>query len=109
MRAQRYEVGNVITLQDFEDALNLILHTYEGLDDFMKEVSSNPWEQQQLKIKKILKSFQKGTQAELWKLFVSQGIPENVIEAHMLQLRNAGLIEMDTTSGTLKYAYKGEE
>jgi hypothetical protein len=108
MRAQRYEVGNVITERDFEDALNLLLYTYDGLDDFMREVSSNPWEQQQMKVKKVLQSFQTGSQSTLWKMFVAQGIPENVIEAHMLQLRNAGLVEMDATSGTMKYTYKGE-
>lgn len=108
MRAQRYEPGNIITLQDFEDALNLLVHTYEGLDDFMREVSSDPWQQQQIKIKRILRSFVSGSQTTLWKMFVAQGIPENVIEAHMLQLRNAGEVEIDLTGPKPVYRYKGE-
>lgn len=108
MRAQRYEIGNVITLRDFEDALNLLLYTYEGLDDFMREVSSDPWQQQQIKIKRILQSFQRGPSQTLWKMFVAQGIPENVIEAHMAQLRNAGEVELSLDKNKPFYIYKGD-
>lgn len=108
MRAQRYAVGNIITLQDFEDALNLLEYTYDGLADFMREVSSNPWEQQQIKVKRVLQRFKRGSQADLWKQFIGEGIPETVIEAHMLQLRNAGLIEIDMTSSPTQYIYKGD-
>lgn len=90
MRAQRYELGNIITYEDFNDALTLLTDAYGEIGDFMKEVSSSPWESMQFRIKKILSSFKEGTQAQLWRKLSAAGIPESVLDMQMQQLLKTG-------------------
>lgn len=110
MRAQRYERGSVITEDDFNDALTLLTDAYGEIGDFMKEVSSSPWESMQFKIKKILASFKQGTQSELWKRLSAAGIPESVLDMQMQQLLKTGdLVRYyGENDKTVYYAYNPE-
>jgi hypothetical protein len=107
IRAQRYEKGNIITLKDFDDALNLLTDAYGEISDFMKEVSSSSWEVMQIKIKRILRDFQRGTQADLWKLFSKAGIPESILEIQLQQLLKTGDLTrfVSDQQGTIIYEY----
>lgn len=110
IRAQRYERGNTITLQDFKDALTLLTDAYGEIGDFMKEVSSNQWEIMQIQIKRILQHFQKGTQKQLWRRFSAAGIPESILEVQIQQLLKTGNLSRSVDKdGTIIYEYKEVE
>lgn len=107
IRAQRYERGNVITLQDFKDALTLLTDAYGEIGDFMKEVSSNQWESMQIQIKRILQHFKKGTQKQLWRRFSAAGIPEAILEVQIQQLLKTGnLSRRVEKDGNIIYEYQ---
>lgn len=106
MRAQRYERGNTITLADFKDALNLLTDAYGEIGDFMKEVSSNPWESMQIQIKRILQHFKVGTQSQLWRKFAAAGIPEAVLDIQIQQLlKTQQLTRRVEADGNIIYEY----
>jgi hypothetical protein len=109
MRAQRYEPGTLITLQDFRDALNLLTDAYGEIGDFMKEVSSNPWETMQIRIKRILKHFNHGDQKTLWRKFIAAGIPDSVLEMQLNQLIKAGVVDRYIENGIVHFAYKEDK
>jgi len=106
MRAQRYEIGTLITLQDFKDALMLLTDAYGEIGDFMKEVSSNPWETMQIRIKRILQQFKSGDQRTLWRKFITAGIPDSVLEMQMTQLMKAGVVIRTVDDGHIHFTYK---
>ena len=105
MRAQRYDPGTLITLNDFKDAVRLLTDAYGEIGDFMKEVSSNPWETMQIRIKRILALFGSGEQQDLWKRFIAAGIPDSILEMQLTQLIKAGVVKREIKDGKIFFSY----